>query len=321
MNAAIETAWSPYWVPSAPPSLATMLAPHLQPVPVIPVLALIVAALYLMGAIRLWRNGRRWSVLATVSFVAGCLVTAVVMGAGIEGYGFRLFSAFMFQQLTLMMAVPPLLVLGRPGTLLLRATPHAGLGRLVLRGALWGLRSALGRLLLHPALSIALFLLSFYGLYLGSLADRLLSSWGGHVGLELAFLLAGVLFTVPVLSSDPLPRRQRQWGRAVDMFVEMPLHAFFGVIVMMASAPLVATFSRPPASWGVDVMSDQGIAGGLAWSYGELPSLVLLLIVFARWEREERHAHDTPRADGRTTVEAELDDYNGYLERLRAHDG
>ena len=134
-------------------------------------------------------------------------------------------------------------------------------------------------------------------------------------------MYAGVLFTVPVLSSDPLPRRQRQWGRAVDMFVEMPLHAFFGVIVMMASAPLVATFSRPPASWGVDVMSDQGIAGGLAWSYGELPSLVLLLIVFARWEREERHAHDTPRADGRTTVEAELDDYNGYLERLRAHDG
>jgi putative membrane protein len=263
-----------------------MLALDLQPIPLIPLLVLGAAVLYFAGAVRLWRKGRRWSVAATVSFLAGCLVTAVVMGAGIEGYGFRLFSAFMFQQLTLMMAVPPLLVLGRPGTLLLRATPHVGLGRIVLKVALWALRSAVGRVLLHPALSIALFLLSFYALYLGSLADRLLSTWGGHVGLEVAFLLAGVLFTVPVLSSDPLPRRQRPWGRAVDMFVEMPLHAFFGVIVMMASAPLVDAFSQPPASWGVNVMSDQAIAGGLAWSYGELPSLVLLLIVFTRWERE-----------------------------------
>lgn len=297
-----------------------MLAPDLQPLPIIPVLILVVAGLYLAGAIRLWRQRRRWSVPATASFLSGCLVTAVVTGVGIEGYGFRLFSAFMFQQLTLMMAVPPLLVLGRPGTLLLRATPHLGVGRLVLRVALRGLRSAAGRALLHPAVGIALFLLSFYGLYLGSLADRLLSTWASHVALELVFLLAGVLFTVPVLSSDPLPRRQRQWGRAVDMFVEMPLHAFFGVIVMMASAPLVATFSRPPASWGVDVMSDQGVAGGLAWSYGELPSLVMLLIVFARWEREERGSNDERMLTGRTVAQAQLDDYNAYLARLRTHD-
>ncbi|GAA1873784.1 cytochrome c oxidase assembly protein [Myceligenerans crystallogenes] len=58
----------------------------------------------------------------------------------------------MFQQLTLMMTVPPLLVLGRPGTWLLCGLPHDRIGAVILVGARWGLRSWAGRLALHPAL-------------------------------------------------------------------------------------------------------------------------------------------------------------------------
>lgn len=52
----------------------------------------------------------------------GNLALAAVTGLAVENFGYALFSVFMFQQLTLMMAIPPLLVLGSPGTLLLRAT-------------------------------------------------------------------------------------------------------------------------------------------------------------------------------------------------------
>ena len=85
---------------------------------------LVSTLLYLLGALRLWRQHRRWSVLRTVSFVSGCAVLAAVTGLAVEDYGEALLSVFMFQQLTLMMAIPPLLVLGSPGALLLRATPH-----------------------------------------------------------------------------------------------------------------------------------------------------------------------------------------------------
>ncbi|WP_369010577.1 cytochrome c oxidase assembly protein, partial [Bacillus cereus] len=57
-------------------------------------------------------------------FLLGCLLLAAVMGLAIEGYGQVMFSVFMFQQMTLMMAVPPLLLLGAPGTLLLRSSPR-----------------------------------------------------------------------------------------------------------------------------------------------------------------------------------------------------
>lgn len=123
----------PVWVPALPPTLETLLAPTLQPVPLIPVLAALMALAYLSGAVRLWAANRRWPLWRTLVFLAGCALIAVTMGAGIEGYGLRMFSVFMFQQLTLMMAAPPLLILGRPGTLLLRATPHKGPGKLLLR--------------------------------------------------------------------------------------------------------------------------------------------------------------------------------------------
>ncbi|WP_229738449.1 cytochrome c oxidase assembly protein [Isoptericola cucumis] len=306
----------PVWVPTAPPSWETYLAPTIQPIPVIPVIALLAAALYLAGAIHVWTTGRRWSPWATLSFLSGCAVLTIVMGAGVEGYGLEMYSVFMFQQLTLMMAVPPLLVLGRPGTLLLRTVPHNRAGRPVLVAARWGLRSWPGRVALHPALMIPLFLLCFYALYLSDLAGDLLSTWGGHLSLELLFLLAGILFTVPVLSRDPLPKPQGHLGRAADMFIEMPTHAFFGVIVMMASAPLVSAFTHPPASWGVDVMADQGTAGALAWSYGELPSLIMLLIIFVRWNKDE--TRKVAAADRRIDAEGDpdLDAYNDYLRRL-----
>lgn len=306
----------PVWIPTLPPSLAEYLAPNLQPVPLIPALAMLAALLYLAGAVSLWRQGRRWSPVRTASFLTGCLALIVVMGAGIEGYGLRMFSIFMFQQLTLMMAVPPLLVIGSPGTLLLRATPHRGAGRVILRAALWGLRSRWGRVAIHPAFMVPLFLLSFYGVYFSGIADLLLPSWYGHVGLELLFLAAGILFTVPLISADPLPKRQSHFGRMIDMFAEMPLHAFFGVVLMMATTPMIDFFSASPPQWNIDPITDQGVAGGLAWSYGELPGVLMLIFIMVRWQRDE--ARGWVRAERAAAREGtpELDAYNDYLQQL-----
>lgn len=251
-----------------------------------------------------------------MSFLSGCAIVAVVMGGGVESYGYAMFSVFMFQQLTLMMVVPPLLVLGSPGTLLLRAVPHNRIGKPVLRGALSALRSPAARFVLHPGFMIPLFLISFYGLYLSGLANPPLETWAGHTGLELLFLASGVLFTVPVLSSDPLPRRQTHVGKIADVFIEVPLHAFFGVVVMMTTTPLVAIFATRSEALGLDPIADQSIAGGLAWSYGEAPTLIMLLILMSRWYRDD--TAQARAADRRADREGtpDLDSYNAYLRSL-----
>ena len=308
------------WISDTPPTLEAFLTPILPPVPVLPVLGLLMAVMYLAGAIRLWRQGRRWSVARTVCFLLGCIVLVAVTGLAVEGYGYLLFSVFMFQQLTLMMAIPPLLVLGSPGTLLLRATPHRGLGRVILRLALAGLRSRIARWALSPWIAMPLFLMSFYGFYLGGLADPILQTPGGHPLLEIAFLAAGVLFTIPILSNDPLPVRMTYPGRAMDLFAEAALHAFFGVFLMMSPTLFVETFAGPTTALGIDPLDDQWLAGALAWSYGEGPTLVMLLYVMHRWFRDDtaRAAKADKYADAHG--DPELDAYNAYLDALRKKD-
>lgn len=232
-------------VPTTPPSVLGMLGWLPPPVPLLPVLAVGLAVWYLIAVGVVRSRGREWNWLRTVSFLAGCVALAAVTGLAIDGYGYRLFSAFMFQHLTLSILVPPLLVLGAPGRLLLRSTPHRGLGRYVLIAALSGLRCRLARIVLHPGFTIPSFLLSYYGLYLSDLFDAAAASVGGHVGLQVFFLASGLLFILPILSTDPLPVRQSNLGRFFDIFVEMPLHVFIGVILMMAPRALTDTFAHP----------------------------------------------------------------------------
>lgn len=306
-------------VPEAPPTLGTLLGWYPQPIPLLPLLGLALAVLYCWGRLRLGsvRPSLPWPWWRTASFLFGCALLVAVTGLGIEGYGYELFSVWMFQHLTLSMAIPPLLVMGSPGSLLLRATPHRGLGRIVLIVALVGLRSRMARVLLHPAVTISLFLFSYYGLYLTSILDTVGSTWAGHTSVELFFLATGVLFIVPVLSTGPLPVRQSNLGRFFDIFLEMPLHVFFGLILMMATTPMLDLFADPPASWGIDPLDDQQLAGGLAWSYGEPVGLVIVIVFAVRWNRDERRSAAATERRAELHGDLELNAYNDYLKELR----
>lgn len=303
-----------------PPTFETFLELNDQPLTPLTVVAILIGTAYLAGSTRLWVKQRHWSPWRTLSFIAGCLLIIAISSTGIDTYGRSLFSVFMFQQLTLMMAVPPLLALGAPGTLLLRAVPHSGAGRPVLRLALFGLRSPFGRALVHPALTVPLFLLSFYGFYLGDLDDAVLQHPAGHTAAQVVFLVSGLIFTVPLIAADPLPRGHGYLTRLIDLFLEMALHAFFGVIVMISARPLVAVFASPPEGWGIDPISDQKIAGALAWSYGEFPTVVMLLFLLSKWFRDDTRRARAADVHADRYGYQELDDYNAYLDKLSRRD-
>ncbi len=307
----------PVWWPTLSPSFEQFFVAGPQPIPLLPAVASILALAYLAGASRMWTRGYRWPVIRTICFLLGCLLLFAITGLGIEGYGLGMFSVFMFQQLTLMMVVAPLLVLGSPGTLLLRAMPHRGIGRWVLRLALGGLRSRAAKFALHPALVIPLMVLCFFGLYLSGAADVLLRTWTGHIFLEIAFLVVGILVTAPLVSSDPLPRRTSYVSRLFDVFIEMQVHAMFGLVMLLSTAPVVAYFvTAAPKAWGVDPLRDQGVAGILAWTYGELPLVVMLIVTLIRWQRQDT----TRAAKAQSRSDAETDTYNEYLNRLHQRD-
>ena len=114
--------------------------------------------------------------------------------------------------------------------------------------------------------------------------------------------------------------RQGHAVGALAVAVEMPLPAFVGVVLMRATRPVVAAFGHPPAGWGVDLVGDQQTAGALAWSYGELPTLIVLLIVLSRWHREETDSTALRDRRADRDGDAEIDAYNAYLAGLAERD-
>ncbi|MEU1125215.1 cytochrome c oxidase assembly protein [Streptomyces sp. NPDC005899] len=279
------------------------------------------AALVLYGyaVLRLRRRGDGWPVNRSVFFVLGVLTIALVMCTGLNDYGMVMFSVHMVQHMIISMVSPILLLLGAPVTLALRALPVAGRGRTGPRELLLKLlHSRYMKIITHPVFTIPLFIASLYGLYFTPLFDFLMGSKTGHVAMMVHFLAVGLVFFWPIMGVDPGPHRPGYVMRMLELFAGMPFHAFFGIALMMASQPMVKAYETPPASLGIDALGDQSAAGGIAWAFSEIPSvLVLIALVFQWYRSEQRTAKRSDRAADRDG-DQELHAYNAYLASLQA---
>ncbi|MFF2650093.1 cytochrome c oxidase assembly protein [Streptomyces sp. NPDC058045] len=279
-------------------------------------------ALYGWGVARLVRRGDRWPVGRVISFVVGVLTVLLVMCTQLNDYGMVMFSVHMVQHMVISMLSPILLLLGAPITLALRALPVAGRGRTGPRELLLKLlHSRLVRIVSHPAFTIPLFIASLYALYFTPIFDFLMESRTGHIAMMVHFLAVGLVFFWPIMGVDPGPHRPGYVMRMLELFAGMPFHAFFGIALMMASGPMIGTYSHPPASLGIDALSDQTAAGGIAWAFSEVPSVVVLLALLFQWHRsEQRQARRIDRAADRDG-DKDLEAYNAYLASLHARGG
>ncbi|MEV4190189.1 cytochrome c oxidase assembly protein [Streptomyces toxytricini] len=281
--------------------------------------SLVGLGLYLWGVVRLKRRGDAWSAGRIVAFCAGVLSVALMMCTKLNDYGMVMFSVHMVQHMVISMLSPILLLLGAPVTLALRALPPAGRGRKGPRELLLALlHSRYMRVVTHPAFTIPMFIASLYALYFTPLFDFLMESKPGHIGMMVHFLAVGLVFFWPIMGVDPGPHRPGYVMRMLELFAGMPFHAFFGIALMMASEPMIGTYSNPPASLGIDPLLDQQWGGGIAWAFSEIPSVLVLIALMYQWyHSEQRAAKRADRAADRDG-DAELEAYNAYLASLRA---
>ncbi|MFD4972233.1 cytochrome c oxidase assembly protein [Streptomyces sp. NPDC058424] len=290
-----------------------------SPDPFFLVACLLGLGLYGWGVVRLRRRGDAWPVGRTVAYVIGVLTVALVMCTKLNDYGMVMFSVHMVQHMIISMLSPILILLGGPITLALRALPVAGRGRKGPRELLLALlHSRYLRVVTHPAFTIPMFVASLYALYFTPLFDFLMGSRAGHIAMMVHFLAVGLVFFWPIMGVDPGPNRPGHLMRMLELFAGMPFHAFFGIALMMATTPMVDTFVNPPASLGIDALTDQNAAGGIAWAFSEIPSvLVLLALLFQWYKSEQRQARRKDRAADRDG-DKELEAYNAYLASLNA---
>ena len=285
--------------------------------------AIVMAGLYVFGVRRLRRRGDAWPVGRTAAWLCGCAALLFTTSSGLGRYMPAMFSMHMVAHMLLSMLVPILLVLGAPVTLALRALPTAG--RAEPPGPrewlLAALHSRASRFLTHPIVATVVFVAGFYGLYFGGLFDAAVSNHAAHLLMNVHFLLSGYLFYWVVIGVDPTPRPIPQLGKVAMVFASLPLHAFFGVVLMGMQTVLGVTFYRSLGlSWHTDLLGDQRLGGGIAWAAGEVPLVVVMIALLIQWRRsDQRDAKRLDRAADRDD-DADLNAYNAMLAELAKRD-
>jgi cytochrome c oxidase assembly factor CtaG/putative copper export protein len=285
--------------------------------------AIILAAVYVAALVRLHRRGDKWPPGRTVAWLLGCLVLLFVTSSGVGRYMPAMFSMHMVVHMCLSMLIPILLVLGAPVTLALRALPAAGRGDPpgMREWLLAALHSRLSRFLTNPVVATVLFVAGFYGLYLSNLFDITASSHAGHLAMNVHFLLSGYLFYWVVIGVDPTPRPIPPLAKVAVVFASLPLHAFFGVVLMGTRKVLGADYYRSLGlSWHTDLLGDQRLGGGIAWAAGELPLVLVMLALLIQWARSDRRTAKRLDRAAERDDDAELTAYNAMLAQLAQRD-
>ncbi len=270
---------------------------------------------YLMGVVRLARRGDHWSIGRTVAFVSGMVLLIFATSSGLAVYGMYLFSVHMMGHMLLSMAIPVLLVLGGPVTLAARAIDARG-------DSSWGSRewilhtvhSRYVETIGHPLIAAPLFAVSLIVFYYSPIFRWALEDHLGHHWMVFHFVASGYIFAQMLIGVDPQRHRPVYPLRLIIVLATMAFHAFFGLSLIMGTGLLVPEwYGAMGREWGADPLSDQQTGGEIAWSLGEIPTLLLAILIAIGWSREgDRESKRLDRQADRDNDQA-LREYNDML--------
>jgi putative copper resistance protein D len=279
--------------------------------------------LYLYGVVKLARRGDKWSVFRTISWILGLLLLFYVTNGAPNAYQEYLFSVHMVGHMMLSMFVPVLLVPGAPVTLLSRAADARKDGSRGLREwVLWAVHTPYAWLISHPLFAGANFAISLVLFYYTPMFRWSTEEHLGHQWMIVHFLITGYLFVQSLMGTDPLPHKTGFPLKLMLLIGTMAFHAFFGLGLMGEKTLLVADwFGSMGRTWGDDPLTDQSMGGAFAWGVGEIPTIIITMIVVWQWSRsDDKERKRLDRASDRTGNQ-DLEDYNAMLQQINKQRG
>lgn len=293
-----------------------------DPDPLWATVAVLGIALYLYGVKVLRDRGDKWPLSRTIPWVFGMLVLFYVTNGAPHAYQEYLFSVHMVGHMMLSMLVPVLLVPGAPVTLLSRAQAARTDGSRGLREwVLWAVHTPYAWFVSQPIVAGLNFALSLVMFYYTPLFRWATEEHIGHQWMLVHFLIVGYLFVQSLIGVDPQPHRPGYPIKLMLLIGTMAFHAFFGLGLMNERGLLLADwFGSMGRTWGDDPLADQAIGGAFAWGVGELPTIVITLIVVTQWYRSDIRERKRLDRQADRTGNKELEEYNLMFEQLNKRD-
>ena len=208
-------------------------------------------------------------------------------------YDTTLFSVHMWQHILLTMIAAPLLVLGTPITLALRAAPVR-----VRKEVLLPILHSRGmRILTFPVLSWIIFAVVMWGSHFSPLYEDSLENAWIHRLEHFFYITAALMFWWQAIGADPTPWRMPHPVRLLYVFLQMPQNSFLAVSIYSADHVLYPHYESLVRTWGPSPLADQQAAGVSMWIGGDMMFLIACAFVIAGWvKHEDREAKRQDRA-------------------------
>jgi putative membrane protein len=283
--------------PAAPEPVlpGVLLAWRLEPLVLIPIVVTAALWVWLARVVARRHAAHPPAAWRIAAFLSGLAVIGIALTSPIETYEGQLFSVHMLQHMLLELVAAPLLLLGAPATMALRAASPSVRHRL-----LAVLHSRAVAVLSFPLLAWVLFAAVNWGWHFSTLYDQALENQWLHDLQHVTFLAAGLLFWWPVIGADPSRWRLPYPVRLLYLFLAMPQNSFLGVALMSAPV-LYPHYASNLRTWGPSPLVDQGIGGMLMWVGGDVVFLLAMGLVVAAWVRQEDRR--SARLDARLDAE------------------
>src|SRR5262245_35693797 len=218
-----------------------------------------------------------------VSFLGALFVLFVALTGPIHDLSdYYLFSAHMVQHMLLIFAMPPLLLYGTPGFMLrpLIRNPRV---------------RELGRRLTRPTSAFAIFNVTLVAWHVPPLYNLAMDRHPVHIVEHLMIMAAAVFLWWPMLSPLPeLPRAPYPVQLLYLFVVGLPM-VMVAIVIAMADKLLYPFYTTAPRVWDqLTPFADQNLGGLIMWIPGGLVFLIVICVVFFRWQVAGADDHALP---------------------------
>ncbi|MDQ3939943.1 MAG: cytochrome c oxidase assembly protein [Actinomycetota bacterium] len=185
-----------------------------------------------------------------------------------------LFSVHMTQHTLFSLVAPPLLLMGMP--------------RWLLRSLLaprWLWRTA--RVLTRPFVALVLFNTVIVVTHWPVLVDASLRSEPLHFLVHFVLVMSSLAMWWPVIVPLPEMARLSEPGKMLYLFLQSIVPTVPASFLTFADTPIYDFYATVPRLWGIDIVTDQRIAGLIMKVGGGLLLWAAIAIVFFRWNAKE----------------------------------
>jgi len=211
-----------------------------------------------------------------VSFHLGLVFFVVVRSWPFHDIGEQsLFTFHMIEHLVLALVVPPLLLRGTPWWLM----------RMLVLPVL-----PVVRVLTKPWVALVLFNVTLAVIHIPHVVELMLTNEVAHLWLHLAFIVTATLMWWPVIGPIPEIPKLAPFPAMGYVFLQSLVPTVPASFLTFSDVPLYRVYEDLPRLWGVDVLTDQLIAGLIMKIGGGFLLWGVITVIFFTWALEEERA-------------------------------